>query len=81
MMDRARDRSMFGGILHPQEGYLASRGLRSLPVRMKAHQRNSMRLADYLSEHPKVKTVNYPGLSAHPRHDLAERQCLVSRAS
>ena len=72
----ARVRSQYGAILHPQEGYLALRGLRTLPVRMKAHQRNGMRVAEYLSKHPRVVTVNYPGLPSHPQHELAKRQML-----
>jgi cystathionine beta-lyase/cystathionine gamma-synthase len=71
-----RVRSQYGGILHPQEAYLALRGLRTLPVRMRAHQQNGMKIAEYLSHQPKVLTVNYPGLASHPQHDLAKRQLL-----
>ena len=72
----ARVRSQYGGILHPQEAYLALRGLRTLPVRMKTHQQNGMRVAEYLSQHPKVVAVHYPGLESHPQHKLAKRQML-----
>jgi cystathionine beta-lyase/cystathionine gamma-synthase len=72
----ARIRSQYGGILHPQEGYLALRGLRTLPVRMKAHRENGMNVAEYLDKHPKIIKVNYPGLSTHPQHELAKRQML-----
>jgi cystathionine beta-lyase/cystathionine gamma-synthase len=69
-----RIRSQYGAILHPQEGYLALRGLRTLPVRMKAHQKNGMKIAEYLNNHPKVAVVNYPGLKSHPQHELAKKQ-------
>lgn len=69
-------RAGFGGILHPQEAYLALRGLRTLPVRMAAHQRNALRVAEYLDNHPKIVKVNYPGLTSHPQHELAKRQML-----
>ena len=72
----ARIRSQYGGILHPQESYLALRGLRTLPVRMKLHQHNGTEIAEYLSRHPKIVTVNFPGLESHPQHELAERQML-----
>jgi cystathionine beta-lyase/cystathionine gamma-synthase len=69
-------RSAYGGILHPQEGYLALRGLRTLPVRMKAHQQNGLRIAEYLEKHPKIVKVNFPGLESHPQYELAKRQML-----
>lgn len=72
----AKVRSQYGGILHPQEAYLALRGLRTLPVRMKAHQQSGMRIAEYLSGRPNIVTVNYPGLDSHPQRELAGRQML-----
>lgn len=69
-------RSAYGGILHPQEAFLALRGLRTLPVRMKAHQISGMRIAEYLSGYPKIDVVNFPGLKSHPQHELAKRQML-----
>ena len=72
----ARARSGLGGILHPQEAYLALRGLRTLPVRMAAHQVNAFRVAEYLEGHPKIAKVNFPGLPSHPQHELAKRQML-----
>ena len=72
----AKVRSAYGGILHPQEAFLALRGLRTLPVRMRAHQQNGMRVAEYLHQHPKIISVNYPGLESHPQFELAQRQML-----
>jgi len=63
-----------GGILSPFESYLILRGIKTLPLRMKQHEENGRALAAYLAEHPKVKTIFYPGLPSHPQHALAVRQ-------
>lgn len=72
----AQIRSMYGSILHPQEAYLALRGLRTLPVRMRTHQQNGLKVATYLESHNKIVKVNHPGLESHPQHELAKRQML-----
>ena len=72
----ARVRSTYGGILHPQEGYLALRGLRTLPVRMRAHAQNGMSVARYLERDASIVKVNFPGLESHPQHELAKQQML-----
>lgn len=58
----------------PHDCALVLRGLKTLQVRMQAHQANAGRLASFLAGHPAVATVNYPGLPAHPQHELAKRQ-------
>ncbi|MEW6033235.1 MAG: cystathionine gamma-synthase [Chloroflexota bacterium] len=58
----------------PFDCWLVLRGLKTLAPRMRAHQENAMRVAEYLSRHPKVRRVFYPGLSTHPGHDIAARQ-------
>ena len=63
-----------GGIMSPFECYLVLRGIRTLPLRMKAHEENGRAVAEFLSPHPKVKRVNYPGLPDHPQHELANKQ-------
>ncbi len=63
-----------GAILSPFDSFLVLRGIKTLAVRMERHQQNAMRIAEYLHRHPKVSSVNYPGLSIHPQHDLAKRQ-------
>ena len=63
-----------GGVPSPFECYLARRGLMTLEVRMIRHAENALRLAEYLSDHPQVTQVNYPGLKSHPQHELACRQ-------
>lgn len=63
-----------GSVPGPFDCWLALRGLRTLALRMEAHQRNAMAVAEFLQGHPKVERVIYPGLSDHPQHDLARRQ-------
>lgn len=62
-----------GGLLDPHAAYLALRGLRTLPLRMREHCRNALEVARWLSEQPGVAHVYYPGLPDHPQHDLARR--------
>ncbi len=70
-METVRD---LGGCISPFNAWLLLRGLKTLPVRMERHSFNAMRIAQYLSFHPKVAKVNYPGLRIHPQHELAARQ-------
>jgi cystathionine beta-lyase/cystathionine gamma-synthase len=63
-----------GAILGPMDAWLVLRGTKTLAVRMAQHNINGQALADYLSTHPKVATVIYPGLPSHPQHELATRQ-------
>lgn len=63
-----------GGVQGPFDSFLALRGLKTLPLRMKAHCANAMALAQWLDMHPKVEKVIYPGLPSHPQHELASKQ-------
>jgi cystathionine gamma-lyase/cystathionine beta-lyase/cystathionine gamma-lyase/homocysteine desulfhydrase len=63
-----------GAILAPFDSFLVSRGIKTLPVRMRAHDANGRAVAAWLSQHPKVERVIYPGLESHPGHALASRQ-------
>jgi cystathionine beta-lyase/cystathionine gamma-synthase len=63
-----------GGILSPFECWLVLRGVKTLAVRMRQHDSSGRKIAEYLSNHPKVKKVHYPGLASHPQHELAKRQ-------
>lgn len=63
-----------GGILSPFEAWLTLRGMKTLAIRMRAHQENAMAVARFLSEHPKIERVLYPGLPDHPQHTLANEQ-------
>lgn len=64
---------LVGGVLGPFEAWLALRGLKTLPLRMRQHCQNAQRVAEWLAEHPRVAKVNYPGLENHPQHALAEK--------
>ena len=64
----------FGGILSPFNAWLILRGAATLPLRMAAHEKAALHLAQKLEAHPAVKRVLYPGLVSHPQHALAERQ-------
>jgi methionine-gamma-lyase len=63
-----------GGTISPFNAWLIMRGLATLPLRMKAHEENALKVARYLETNPKVTKVIYPGLPSHPQHDLAKRQ-------
>ena len=63
-----------GGTLSPFNAWLILRGMATLPLRMKAHEENALRVAAFLENHPRVTGVIYPGLSSHPQHELARRQ-------
>lgn len=63
-----------GAISSPFDSFMVLRGLKTLPLRMRQHCENAMELAQWLSAHPKIKHVIYPGLSTHPQHALAKKQ-------
>jgi cystathionine gamma-synthase len=63
-----------GAVPGPMDSYLALRGLKTLAVRMTRHSENARAIAAFLAEHEKVKHLYYPGLPAHPGHDVAVRQ-------
>jgi cystathionine beta-lyase/cystathionine gamma-synthase len=58
----------FGGSLDAHAGFLLARGLKTLALRVRAHNENATGLARFLSGHPAVAEVNYPGLPSHPDH-------------
>jgi len=64
----------YGGCLDPHGCFLLERGLKTLPVRMRAHAGTAMEVARYLERHPAVARVLYPLLPSHPDHELAGRQ-------
>ncbi len=63
-----------GAVPGPLDCFLVLRGIKTLPVRMRAHCENAMQLASYLAGHPEVVRVCYPGLPESPFHALAKRQ-------
>jgi cystathionine gamma-lyase len=63
-----------GGVMGPFDAFLANRGLKTLGLRMRAHNENAMRIAQWLEQRQGLARVIYPGLSSHPQHELAARQ-------
>lgn len=68
------EHAFLGAKLSPFEAWLLMRSLRTLPIRMLRHQENSMRVAEYLEKHQKIKTVYYPGLKSSPQYELGIKQ-------
>ena len=69
-----REMEWIGAKMAPMEAWLILRSLRTLSLRMERHQANAIKVANFLSEHPAVVTVNYPGLDSFNQRDLAEKQ-------
>jgi cystathionine beta-lyase/cystathionine gamma-synthase len=63
-----------GGVPGPMDCWLALRGIKTLPLRMRQHDTNGRIVAGWLTRRPEVKKVYYPGLPSHPQHELACRQ-------
>lgn len=63
-----------GAVPSPFDCWLVLRGLKTLALRMRTHSDNAQRVAEFLSRHPKVERVYYPGLISHPGHEIAKRQ-------
>ena len=64
-----------GGItMSPFNAWIFLKGLETLSLRMKAHCDNAMQLAQWLTTHPNIAAVRYPGLASHPQHELVQRQ-------
>ena len=64
----------YGGNMAPQVAWLILRGIKTLALRMKQHNKNAYALAYMLQSHPKIKSVFYPGLEDHPNHNIAKKQ-------
>ncbi len=65
---------LVGSVLGPFEAWLAMRGVKTLSLRMRQQCANAARIAEWLAQQPQIARVNYPGLAAHPQHELARRQ-------
>lgn len=63
-----------GAVLDPFGSFLASRGIKTLELRVREQCRTAQKIAEYLNEHPKVTRVLYPGLKTHPGHEIAAKQ-------
>jgi cystathionine gamma-synthase len=66
--------TMGGAVPSPFDCWLIQRGIATLACRMQAHCQNALAIATFLSQHPAVAAVHYPGLATHPGHDVAARQ-------
>lgn len=69
-----KEHALYGAKIAPFESWLIMRSLRTLPARMRVHQENAMKVAEFLDQHPKVKRVMYPGLTSFPQKKLADEQ-------
>jgi cystathionine beta-lyase/cystathionine gamma-synthase len=67
-------RKITGTILDPHAAWLLARGMKTVGLRVRAQAENALRLARFLSEHPAIERVHYPGLPGHPGHAAAARQ-------
>jgi cystathionine gamma-synthase len=63
-----------GAVLSPFDAWLTLRGMQTLAARMRAHNENALRIAEFLNVHPAVTRVHYPGLPDNPGHETARRQ-------
>jgi cystathionine beta-lyase/cystathionine gamma-synthase len=77
LLDKVRwIRKCTGGIQAPFNAWLTTRGIKTLPLRIREQSKNSLLIAAWLAQNPHVATVNYPGLSDFPQAELAARQHL-----
>ncbi|MBY0550832.1 MAG: cystathionine gamma-synthase [Candidatus Obscuribacterales bacterium] len=63
-----------GAVPGPFDCFLTLRGIKTLPLRMREHERSALAVAEFLESHPAVERVYYPGLESHPQHELAKSQ-------
>jgi cystathionine gamma-synthase len=66
-------RGVMGAVNSPHNCYLLERGLKTFELRMQRHNENGQTIAEFLSTHPKVSRVLYPGLASHPYHEIAKQ--------
>ncbi|PIP95248.1 MAG: cystathionine gamma-synthase [Bdellovibrio sp. CG12_big_fil_rev_8_21_14_0_65_39_13] len=69
-----RLQNSIGPCMSPFDSWLVLRGVKTLALRMEAHAKNAMIVAQYLEKHPQVESVVYPGLTTHPQHKIAKKQ-------
>lgn len=63
-----------GAVCGPMDSFLVLRGIKTLHLRMQRHCENGEKIANFLTQHPKVENVYWPGLTSHPNHDVAKSQ-------
>lgn len=64
----------FGGVMSPFNAWLLLRGLKTLGLRMREHEKNAKQVAEFLNNHPKVRRTMYPGLADFKGHEIAKKQ-------
>lgn len=77
LVDQARlvgVKDMTGSVLAPFNAYLINRGLKTLEIRMERHCKNALKVAKFLEKHPKVESIQYPGLKSFKEYDIAKKQ-------
>ena len=67
------ERELLGSCMDPHQAWLLIRGLRTMPVRVKAHGESGLKVAKWLDQQPCVKQVFYPGLDSHPQKELVDK--------
>src|SRR5450755_2800687 len=67
-------RTTLGGCMDPHAAFLLLRGIKTLAVRVERQNESTLRIAEFLSRHPKVRRVHYPLLTGHPDHAIAKKQ-------
>ena len=65
---------VYGMVLHPFDAWLLLRGLKTLPMRVRQHNVNALKVAEFLESNSRIAHIYYPGLPSHPQHELARRQ-------
>ncbi len=76
LIDKIKTEAMvnLGGAISPFNAWLIMRGAVTLPLRMRQHSENALKVAEYLETVPQVRFVSYPGLKSHPQHKTAKKQ-------
>lgn len=67
-------RTTLGGVMDPHAAFLLLRGIKTIAVRVHQQNQNALKVAQFLSQHPGVRSVHYPFLECHPQHALAKAQ-------
>lgn len=70
----SRIQILSGAVPAPFDCWLITRGIQTLPLRIKTQTHSAIQLAKYLEQHPQIERVLYPGLESHPQHEIAKRQ-------
>lgn len=70
----AFNQNAIGGVLGPHDSWLVQRSIKTLGIRMEAHEKNAIAVVDYLTKHSAVEKVYYPGLNTHPNYEIAKKQ-------